>query len=159
MKEHESPQLILIVPVQSLFGLFLHFSAELSLLVPILFLFCICLLCSCFISDFFRDKQGQSLFVPACPFLSPSVSFRPCLSLLSIIVPFCLCLSQQRNIRQESCLSSSWCFEHPGSYWLFLASLCLFHPQGIISFSSRVSSTGPGLFLVLLASMWVFYPP
>ena len=62
-------------------------------------------------------------------------------------------------IHQESCLSSSWCFAHPGSYWLLLASLCLFHPQGIISFSSRVSSTGPGLFLVLLASMWVFYPP
>ena len=37
-----------------------------------------------------RDKQGHSLFVPACPCLSLSVHACPCLSLS---VPVCPCLS------------------------------------------------------------------
>ena len=86
------------------------FSAELSLLVPVLSLFCLCWFHSCFISVFFRDKQGHSLSVPVCPFLSLSVPicpylFRsvpvcPCLSLsvpdcpyLSLSLPVCPCLS------------------------------------------------------------------
>ena len=45
------------------------------------------------------------------------------------------------------------------SCWIFLASLCLFHPPGIISFSSMTSSTGPEWCWVLLASLWLFHPP
>ena len=45
----------------------------------------------------------------------------------------------------------------PGSYWLLLP--LIFHPPGSLSYSFMASSTGPGLCLVMLASLWLFHPP
>ena len=51
-----------------------------------------------------------------------------------------------------------WGLQQPESCWLLLASLCLFHPTGIISFSSKLSSTRPGWYWVLTASLWLNHP-
>ena len=43
------------------------------------------------------------------------------------------------------------------SHWVLLASLWLFHPPGIFSFSSMTCLTG--LYWVILAFFWTFHPP
>ena len=62
------------------------------LIFPFMTLFfpCSFFSCPCFISSFFRDKQGQSLFTPVCPCMSLSVPICP---FLSLFVPSCLFLS------------------------------------------------------------------
>ena len=111
------PDCLCLVPawlVPAVFGVF-------SLLVPVLFLFCLCWICLSFISAFSetsRDSPFLSLSVHACPCLSPYILVCPPLSLsvplrpsflvcpcLSLTVPICPRLSL--SVPVYPCLSLS----------------------------------------------------
>ena len=102
------------------------FSAELSLLVPVLPLSFLCWLCSCFISVFQRQAGTVpfcpclSMHVPVCPHLSLSVHFCPCLSqcvpvcpCVSLLVPVCFCLSLSVPVHPKNGRNQTLgCFRH-----------------------------------------------